>query len=270
MPAPLPSPMPSQADFAHALLDPLQPCPAGLQARPGTDAASRFAVHRNNAVASLVEALGDGFPVVRQLVGDDFFAAMARGFVREQPPRSPVLALYGDGFAGFVERYAPAAVLPYLADMARLEYLRVQAVHAADAPALGGADIAARLADPATLPGARLALHPSAALLASRHAVVSLWAAHQGLAELGAVDPSEPQCALVLRRPGEDDAAVIGIRPGDCELLSRLAEGATLGDAVGAAATLDAGFDLAAALALMIGQGVLSDWQQPSGEGSSP
>lgn len=266
-----PTPMPTQADFAQALLDPLRPCPSGLRSRHGAlAAASRFAVHRNNAVASLVEALGDGFPVVRELVGDDFFGAMARAFIRAAPPRSPVLALYGDAFAGFVEGYAPAAVLPYLADMARLEYLRVQAVHAADAPALGAADVAARLADPAALPGARLRLHPSAALLASRHAVVSLWAAHQGLVELAAVDPSEPQCALVLRRPGEDDAAVIGVAPGDCGLMRRLQDGATLGDAVGAAAALDAGFDLAAALGLLIGQGVLSSWQASAETGGPP
>ena len=266
----LPAP-PAQAAFARALLDPLRPCPDGLRSRPGADAASRFAVHRNNAVASLVEALADGFPVVRQLVGEEFFAAMARCFVRDQPPRTPVLALYGDGFAGFVEGYAPAASLPYLADVARLEYLRVQAVHASDAPSLGAADIAPRLADPPTLAAARLAFHPSTALLESRHAVVSLWAAHQGLGDIADVDPAEPQCALVLRRPGDDDAAVIGIGPGAAGFMRRLMDGETLGDAVAAATAADAGFDLAESLALLIGHGALTGWQAPdAAESDSP
>ena len=69
----------AQRDFAAALLDPALPCPAGLCVPAGADLARRFDVHRNNVVASLVEALADSFPVVLALVGEDFFRATAAG-----------------------------------------------------------------------------------------------------------------------------------------------------------------------------------------------
>ena len=184
------------AAFAHALLRPDASCPAGLKTWNGSDPAKRFAVYRNNVVVSLVDALADSFPVVQALVGEDFFRAMAAEFARGNPPRSPVLAWYGAGFADFVEGFPPAAGLPYLADVARLEWLRVEAWHAADADPLPLAEIGALLADETALPTLRLALHPSLRVLRSAHPVVSLWAAHQAedtAAALGAIDFAEPR-----------------------------------------------------------------------------
>lgn len=248
----------SQRDFAQALLDAQRPCPAGLRSWNGSDPAARFAVHRNNVVSSLVEALADTFPVTRQLVGEAFFAAMARLFVTHTPPRSPLLTLYGDGLPAFVERFEPARRLPYLADVARLEVLRVRAFHAADARVLSADDIARHLLDPQALPGARVAFHPSAAILTSRFAVVALWAAHQVLGEIAKVDPTQPQSALVLRQ--QDDVAVIAIARGSAMFFERLLAGATLGEASVAAAESDAGFDLAASFGVLIHHGALSAW----------
>ena len=187
---------PTQSGFVRALLDPTLPAPPGLATWNGSDPALRFAVYRNNVVVSLVAALADTFPVVRELVGADFFTAMARLYVAEQPPSSPVLAHYGDGFADWVGQFEPAAAVPYLADIARLERARVRAYHAADAPLLGADTIAAQLADPERLPAARLQLHPSVTVLASPWAVVSLWAAHQGQGRLGDVDPARPEWSI--------------------------------------------------------------------------
>ena len=199
----------SQHVFAQALLDPQQPCPPGLRSWNGSDPAARFAVHRNNAVSSLVEALADTFPVTRELVGDVFFAAMARLFVMGAPPRSPVLALYGGDFPAFVEGFAPARSVPYLADVARLEVQRIRAFHAADAPVMSAGDLTRHLRDPQALPASRVEFHPSAAVLISRFAIVALWAAHQGAGEIAEVDPGHPQSALVLRQ--QDEVAVIAI-----------------------------------------------------------
>ena len=93
----------SQADFSAALFDPARACPPGLFAWNGSDPAARLAVYRNNVIASLVDALADGFPVVQELVGAEFFRAMAAVFVRQTPPRTRVLAQYGDSeFPRFV------------------------------------------------------------------------------------------------------------------------------------------------------------------------
>lgn len=126
--------MSTQAAFAAALLDMQRPCPEGLLSANGADPASRYAVYRNNVQSSLINALAEGYPVVLQLVGDEFFRAMVALYVQRYPPQSPLINDYGKDFAEFIDSFEPAASVPYLADVARLERLRVQAYHAADAP----------------------------------------------------------------------------------------------------------------------------------------
>lgn len=95
-----------RAHFAAALVDRSSDAhPPDLDAR----AARRFRVYRNNVHGALIGALGDAYPVVRRLVGEDFFAAMAREFFLSETVRRPSLALYGAGFADFIDRFEPAS-----------------------------------------------------------------------------------------------------------------------------------------------------------------
>lgn len=136
---------------------------------------ARFAVYRNNVHHSLTQALARRFPVIERLVGAEFFAAMARTFIRDHGPRSPVLLLWGAEFAAFLRGFPPVAGLPYLPDVARLEYARGLAYHAADIQPLDGAALAAA-GDPA---GLRLRLSPSLFVLDCDHPAVSIWRANQ-------------------------------------------------------------------------------------------
>jgi len=248
-----------QSSFAEALLDPARPLPAGLRSANGSDPAARFAVHRNNVVVSLVEALGDAFPVTRELVGAEFFAAMALPYVRAEPPRSPILAGYGETFPAFVARFGPAAALPYLADVARLEWLRVAAFHAADAAPRTAADIACCIQACAALHEVVLHLHPSLAGLVSRHPVVALWAAHQGIGSLAEIDLECAQSALVLRE-GED-VVVVEIDAGTARFIEVLRVGDSLADAVERAAHFGDRVDPGAALGLLVQRGALVGWR---------
>lgn len=247
--------------FAGALLDPGQPPPAGLVTWNGSDPAIRFAVYRNNVAASLVEALADTFPVTRELVGAPFFDAMARCFVAAQPPRSPVLTEYGGGFPGFVASFGPAKALVYLPDLARLELARVRAYHAADAAAVEPTVLAAHLADHHHLPDTRLTLQPSLTVLRSDHAIVSLWTVHQGVGRIEDVNPSQPECALVLRVG--DDVLVLSVTRGTAAFVASLRAGGSLGRAAGAAVAREPAFDLANALALLIRHGGITAWHPP-------
>lgn len=238
-------------DLAAVLLAAAQPLPAGLRAWNGSDPAARWAVHRNNVVSSLVDALADNFPVLQQLVGEAFFRAMAAVFVRRWPPRSPILAHYGDRLPDFVADFEPAAALPYLADVARLEWSRQQALHAADAPPLDAAGALAALADAsaaAVADDTRLRWHPSARLLRARHAAVSIWAAHQGEGEpsLDQIDLDRPEDALVLRDGA--DVLVLPLAAGAAVFAEASLAGRPLGAAAALALQPDPGFDLAAAL----------------------
>lgn len=243
-----------QAGFARALLDPALPAPAGLRTWNGSAAARRFAVHRNNVVVSLVEALADTFAVVQQLVGETFFRAMAREFVLRRPPRSPMLFEYGDGFAEFIDGFGPAAGLPYLSDVARLEYVRMQALHAADAEPLGAEAFAAALADAARLPALSVRLHPAVRLLRLRHAAVSLWAAHHGHGEIAEIDWRAAEDALIARPALEVE--IRRLPRGAWAFLRALADARTLGEALGAARADDDAFEPAAALDILVHAGI--------------
>jgi Putative DNA-binding domain len=257
---------PAQAAFAAALLDPAAAPPQGLQAWNGAAVGARFAVHRNNVVVSLVQALADAFPVVQRLVGEAFFAALAGVFVRAHPPRSPVLADWGDGFADWLARFAPAAALPYLPDVARLERARTRAYHAADVAALDAQAIGQRLAATARLAQARIELHPSLTTIVSDWAVVSLWFAHQQAGEdaVAAVDPGVPESALVLREG--DDVLVVPVGRADAAFVQALQAAQPLAAAI-ATATREAGgaasFELASALSRLIRHGAVTAWHDP-------
>lgn len=83
-----PDPVSSGA-FAEALFAPDLPSPEGLTGREETRPQRRFSVYRNNVTVSLVDALASIFPTVQNLVGEDFFRAMARLYVAAHPPTSP-------------------------------------------------------------------------------------------------------------------------------------------------------------------------------------
>ncbi len=248
--------MSNQQTFAAALLDPDAPCPDGLTAWNGADPTRRFAVYRNNVISSLIDALAETFPVTLELVGDAFFRAMAGIFVRRSPPKSVQLVEYGNSLPAFIEQFEPASSVPYLADVARLEMLRIRAFHAADAEPLTPDEMAQALADPERLPTLQMTCHPSLSVLSSRYAVVSLWAAHQGLGDLANVNPAIPENALVVRTGF--DVNVIALPPGGDTLITSLAQGLTLGEAAGFAMAAHAEFDLAANLALLLRVGALA------------
>lgn len=232
---------PERADaFAAALLDPDQPAPTGLLGRDGRAAGRRFAVYRNNVVVGLVDALAARFPVVAALVGDDFFRAMAAVFARAEPPRSPLLFRYGDGFPAFIEDFPPAAAIGYLADVARLEWAMGEAAVAADAPALGRGDLAAL--SPEVLLTAPLALHPSLRCVASPWPILALWRAHLPGARPPEVWPEGGETVLVLRDRG-DRIVTVALNAGEAACLDGLRAGASFGAAAEAGLAVAADFD---------------------------
>ena len=245
--------------FADSLLAAPLTCPPGLTTWNRSDPGRRFAVYRNNVMVSLIDALADTYPVTQALVGEEFFRAMAAVFARANPPNSPVMAHYGTGFAAFIDSFHAAAGLPYLADVARLEMLRVGAYHAADATPVSPEEIALLLSAPERLPATRFALHPSLRHLDSAYAVVSLWAAHQGEeidAALAALDTAEPESALLVRVGLDVD--IYRITAGTASFIRHLQFGLGLGAAVDLALAADAAFDMAEALGLLIRTGALT------------
>lgn len=240
-----------QTDFAAALLDAERRPPAGLFAIADLD--ERFAVYRNNVVSGLSRALAAGFPAVETIVGTEFFAAMAAIYVRIAPPASPVLLDYGATLPDFLAQFEPAAELPYLADVARLELAYTRAFHAADAAALP----ADRLGGIATerIGAVRIGLHPSLQILRSAHPAADIWAMNTGRAPLCEIADWTAQDVLLLRP--QYDVAVIVLAPGEAEFLAKLQAGAVLEQAAAAALNETDTFDLASALAALFTRGAV-------------
>ena len=246
----------TQTDFAAALLDPQTPCPPGLEVWNGSDPTARLAVYRNNVVSSLIDALADTFPVVQELVGEAFFRAMASVFVRQAPPRSRVLAGYGEAFPAFIGQFDPARPVPYLADVARLELARVRAYHAADAEPVADQTVSVAMASGDRIGELRLVCHPSVTVVDSAYAVVSLWAAHQDERDLSTLDPDIGEAAIVLR--DGLDVLVLPLPPGAATFVAAILNGDRLAEAAGAAMTAASDFDLSTTLALLLRHGALT------------
>ena len=140
-------------------------------------AAQRLRIYRNNTQLGLVDPLASTFPVVSQLVGEDFFLRMAGDFVRAHPPQRPELLAYGQEFPGFIGEYEAAASVPYLADVARLELAWNFAYNAPDHEPLAAQALTAFA--PEELETLRLVPHPTLRFVASNWPVMAIWQAHQ-------------------------------------------------------------------------------------------
>lgn len=207
--------------------------PPGVTATAPDEAAARFAVYRNNVATSLIDALAATFPVIERLVGVDFFRAMARDFAQAHGPRSPVLIGWGADFPAYLAGFAPLAAYPYMADVARIEWARGRAYHAADATPLPPADLLAAVAHPERL---YLRLHPSVQVLALDHPAVTIWAANQPTPQAQA--GRGPQTALIWRTV-DFDVPVAAIDPGDAAMIRAIVSGANLLGAAETAALTD-------------------------------
>jgi hypothetical protein len=243
-----------QAEFAAALRDPVVPAPTGLVGADREPAPRRFAVYRNNVIVGFVNALRSAFPVIERIVGADFFAAMARAHALAEPPSSPVLMDYGAGFADFIAGFSPAASLPYLPDVARIERAWREAYHAADAEPLTAVDFAGVDAD--AVAGLVLRLHPSLRLLRSRFPAQTIWTMNAADGEVRPVDMAQAEDTLIVRPDAE--VSVRRVPPGGAAFVAALGQGATLGAAAAAAMADDQRFDLAGNLSGLIAAGAIA------------
>ena len=232
-----------QRSFAAALLNAKLPMPDGVTSARGEADASRFAIYRNNVVVGLTNALGQRFPVVKRLVGDDFFQGMAKAFMATCLPKSPLIFAYGDEFADFIAGFAPAAALPYLADVARLEAAWTRAYHAGDVLPM---KTEALLRIPNDRIGAtRLMPHAAAAMLSSDYTIGTIWQAHQD-EDPGTVSVSKREWVAVTRPAFEVRLHVVPEADGvfGLELLS----GSTIEDASNTALAQHSAFDFGSAI----------------------
>lgn len=226
-------------------------------ARPSpTDRGMR--VHRSNVSASLRQAVEAAFPVTRALVGDAFFAALADRFVIAEPPRLGWLFAYGGRFPDFAAADGPAQRLPYLADVARLEWARIHAANTSHAGELNLRALA-RLA-PEALAALRLRLHPAASFIVSPYRMFDIWWSHRqadASRRLAAIEKVDIPQTVLVSRPSDTETSVVELDAGDAALLRSVLAGARFDDACQAAVEAEADYDLAGGLARLAALGAI-------------
>ncbi len=199
----------------------------------GVSALERLSVYRNTCRSTLLNALRLSFPAVRRLVGEEFFDGAAQYFIDNAEggiPGSAWLYEYGGEFAAFLESFRPAAELPYLSDVARLEWAVNGALHAPDAARL---DIARLTSLIGGRTDARLVPHPSIALLSLRYPADAIWRAvlEDDDAALSAVDLASGPVWLLVER-AEAGVQVQRLAQSDWQLTERLCAAQPLGAAL--------------------------------------
>jgi hypothetical protein len=122
--------------------------------------------------------------------------------------------------------------------------------------------MAQALADPEQLPLLQVGCHPSLGVLNSRYAVVSLWAAHQGVGDLAQVNPCVPESALIVRTGLE--VHVVALPPGGDLLIAGFAAGRSLGEAAGFVMAAHPDFNLTTHLALLLQVNALTSFSLPT------
>jgi hypothetical protein len=219
------------------------------------DPAARIAIYRNNVLGNYRKALAATYPVLQRLVGVSFFVAAIDAFVRAHPSPRGDVNRYGGELARFLAAYPPARELPYLSDVARLEWAIDQANIAADAPPF---DTAALRTVPADAQGRlRFVLHPSARLVVSPYPIFHIWQVNQpGHAGDDRVDLGEGGDALLVRRTSD---GVVIERLAACEyaFLAALAGNRNLSDATERATGVEPSFELAGALRRYVTEGII-------------
>jgi hypothetical protein len=184
-------------------------------------------IYRRAVLGTLTRALTEIYPVCRRLTGAEFFDALSRDYARRTVSRSPDLGAYGECFADFIAGFEPARVLPYLADVARLEWCWHRAFHAADCAPFDPAGLAA--VEDERQSRIRLALHPSASLLASGYPVHRIWEVNQPEHEVvSSVSLDEGGVRLVVWRQ-QYDMRIDLLDEREWWLLDAVRSGATLG-----------------------------------------
>jgi Putative DNA-binding domain len=89
-------------------------------------AIQRSNIYRNNRLQALRQTLSQHYPLINQLVGDDYFFQLVKHFIHKAPPQYTDLNCFGDRFADYLEKLQTSRpelkTMPYLVDLAQLEH----------------------------------------------------------------------------------------------------------------------------------------------------
>lgn len=219
------------------------------------NAGERLLVYRGNLYQSLRGVLAAAFPRVEKLLGDTAFRKLANDFIRENPPRIPHLASYGEGFDRFLKQSDDPSIssAPWLAELASLEWAKIESLFEADARPLRPEALSGL--DGERLMTLRLTPHPTVRLIDCR------WS-FDADPTMAAVSAQQTGAYFMILRPYWQ-VMEARIDAGTSAFLKACQEGDSLPEAVEAALAADSAFDFQSVLARLLAEGAFSSIYNP-------
>lgn len=169
-----------QKKFIHGVLQEGQSILPDIKSVGVLTPEQRMQIYRNNTFFILTDNLKATFPATATLGSAEFFRYAAREFIKSDPPASGDMNTYGEHFPAFLHETGLVENYPFLADVAKLEWLRQEAYMAADK--------------------SDATLHPSLRLFSPRWPVISLWKLGKGQCAAEDVDMNNGENAVIFRR----------------------------------------------------------------------
>ena len=220
-------------------------CDAGLSG------ARRLGIYQHGVAIGFRDALGGVFEVIKKLVGDDYFAHVAESYIQTHPSTSGNVHDFGENFPEYLETFQGLETLPYLPDVARLEWAYHSAFHSPMGEMLNISKLA-------QVPESQqnqltLLLSPACYLLRSNFPVLRIWQVNQEAAYNDdssansngddSVDLNEGGVELAIVREGKQ-IAFHSLNPGAFAMLSAIAAGETFNVSCEAALNIDPDCDV--------------------------
>ena len=150
--------------------------PAGknlLNPQGGDPGEERMAVYSKGYLARIRETLLEVYESVRQVLGPERFDEMAAAYAKRYPTSNYNLNYAGARLEEFLKSHSWTKTLPFLPDLARLEWRIWEAFHAFDAPPLTPAQMAS--ITPKDWENVQLEFQPSVRLAVSRWPILDIW-----------------------------------------------------------------------------------------------
>ncbi|GAB3487492.1 HvfC/BufC family peptide modification chaperone [Marinomonas epiphytica] len=249
-----------QSQFKAALLSEDSQIYSKIDAPTMAEKEVRLNVYRNNVVVSLVEALADIFPVTQTLVGEAFFKAMAREYVLTNPPQSPIISQYGDTFSDFIYQFEAVKSLPFLANLAALEYSLLDLTNSEEYHILNQQAVSEALEQAESPNRLLISLPPSSKIFVSPYAIGSIYKAHlnDDNNQLSNIKVDNSEHLLLVKSHVYAQLHIIS--HAEAVFIKNLLLGCELGEAI----PEDNNFDLGQSLAQLIAWQVITQIAEPS------
>jgi len=244
-----------QQQFINCLLSPGQENLQNIFMGNPQSLDSRFSIYRNNVIVGLINALEDKFPVCLRLLGGDNFRQLAKEYIGDNLPSSPVMFEYGKSFSKYISSNEIIKQAPYLPDVAKLEYSIGEAYHAPNSPFITLSDFEEFGA--AKLFNSRVTLHPSVSCFHTSYPIVEIWKTNSYDQEVKSITILNAEDVLVSRPNFE--VMIESLPVGAVSFINQLSDGKLMSEAVAIVNDMNINFDLTKCLQIMMRSGVIAN-----------